>query len=117
MYALLSQRLRELVGERPRDLVLKTSCLERHSAGLFAVRSSDISQDNAQKDKDQVKDKDRDRDRDRDKEPGSDGGIAKARGNGGRVGATRVRHCATEVCHAHPSDGSLHLVLHPADKS
>lgn len=24
-------------------------------------------------------------------------------------------HCSGEVCHAHPSDGSLHLTLHPAD--
>lgn len=23
--------------------------------------------------------------------------------------------CGGEVCHSHPSDGSLHLVLHPAD--
>lgn len=23
--------------------------------------------------------------------------------------------CKGEVCHAHPSDGSLHLTLHPAD--
>jgi hypothetical protein len=26
-----------------------------------------------------------------------------------------TRHCSGEVCHAHPSDGSLHLTLHPAD--
>jgi Family of unknown function (DUF5519) len=25
------------------------------------------------------------------------------------------RRCGDEVCHAHPSDGSLHLTLHPAD--
>lgn len=29
--------------------------------------------------------------------------------------ATRSANCAGEVCHAHPSDGSLHLTLHPAD--
>ncbi|OJJ49784.1 hypothetical protein ASPZODRAFT_128314 [Penicilliopsis zonata CBS 506.65] len=30
--------------------------------------------------------------------------------------AARVRPtCSGEVCHAHPSDGSLHLTLHPAD--
>jgi len=27
----------------------------------------------------------------------------------------RTRHCSGEVCHAHPSDGSMHLTLHPAD--
>jgi hypothetical protein len=27
----------------------------------------------------------------------------------------RSRHCNGEVCHAHPSDGSIHLTLHPAD--
>lgn len=26
-----------------------------------------------------------------------------------------TRTCGGEVCHAHPSDGSLHLTLHPAD--
>ena len=26
-----------------------------------------------------------------------------------------TRVCAGEICHAHPSDGSLHLSLHPAD--
>ncbi|KAK3080278.1 hypothetical protein LTS18_002661 [Coniosporium uncinatum] len=26
-----------------------------------------------------------------------------------------TRNCSGEICHAHPSDGSLHLVLHPAD--
>jgi hypothetical protein len=25
------------------------------------------------------------------------------------------RHCSGEICHAHPSDGSMHLTLHPAD--
>lgn len=32
--------------------------------------------------------------------------------------AEKFRSCVTcngEVCHAHPSDGSLHLSLHPAD--
>jgi hypothetical protein len=27
----------------------------------------------------------------------------------------RSRHCNGEVCHAHPSDGSIHLTLHPKD--
>ena len=27
----------------------------------------------------------------------------------------RTSHCNAELCHAHPSDGSLHVVLHPAD--
>ena len=26
-----------------------------------------------------------------------------------------TRTCGGEICHAHPSDGSLHLTLHPAD--
>jgi hypothetical protein len=25
------------------------------------------------------------------------------------------RTCSGEICHAHPSDGSMHLTLHPAD--
>lgn len=27
----------------------------------------------------------------------------------------RSSHCSGEICHAHPSDGSIHLTLHPAD--
>ncbi|KIW06721.1 hypothetical protein, variant [Verruconis gallopava] len=27
----------------------------------------------------------------------------------------KSRHCSGEICHAHPSDGSMHLTLHPAD--
>ncbi|KAE9994072.1 hypothetical protein EG327_001470 [Venturia inaequalis] len=27
----------------------------------------------------------------------------------------RTRHCAEEIMHAHPSDGSMHLTMHPAD--
>lgn len=27
----------------------------------------------------------------------------------------KSRHCIGEICHAHPSDGSMHLTLHPAD--
>jgi hypothetical protein len=47
-------------------LIEKTSCFEKHSAGLFAVTPI-------------------------------------------------TRTCGGEVCHAHPSDGSLHMTLHPAD--
>lgn len=27
----------------------------------------------------------------------------------------RTRHCSAEIMHAHPSDGSMHLTMHPAD--
>ena len=27
----------------------------------------------------------------------------------------KTNHCSGEICHAHPSDGSMHLTLHPAD--
>lgn len=27
----------------------------------------------------------------------------------------RTRHCSGEIMHAHPSDGSMHLTMHPAD--
>jgi len=30
---------------------------------------------------------------------------------------TLLQRCGGEVCHAHPSDGSLHLTLHPADEA
>ncbi|KAF2729782.1 hypothetical protein EJ04DRAFT_501731 [Polyplosphaeria fusca] len=34
----------------------------------------------------------------------------------GLFAATPItRTCGGEVCHAHPSDGSMHIVLHPAD--
>ncbi|KAF2667287.1 hypothetical protein BT63DRAFT_480283 [Microthyrium microscopicum] len=32
-----------------------------------------------------------------------------------RTARNLTPHCNGEVCHAHPSDGSLHLTLHPAD--
>jgi Family of unknown function (DUF5519) len=37
---------------------------------------------------------------------------------GGAWGEQTARlRCGGEVCHAHPSDGSLHLTLHPADEA
>jgi len=62
----LSTSMRELASHPKNALVEKTSCFEKHSAGLFAVTPI-------------------------------------------------TRTCGGEVCHAHPSDGSLHMTLHPAD--
>lgn len=66
IFALLTQRLHALAAVPANDLVERTSCFEKHSAGLFA-----------------------------------------------RHPITRT--CGGEICHAHPSDGSLHMCLHPAD--
>ena len=62
----LSEALRELAQQPKNQLTEKTSCFEKHSAGLFALTPI-------------------------------------------------TRTCRGEVCHAHPSDGSLHMTLHPAD--
>ncbi|KAF2496361.1 hypothetical protein BU16DRAFT_375546 [Lophium mytilinum] len=66
IYLRLSTAMRELTAHPKNALVEKTSCFEKHSAGLFAVTPI-------------------------------------------------TRTCGGEVCHAHPSDGSLHMTLHPAD--
>lgn len=31
------------------------------------------------------------------------------------INRTGARNCSGEICHSHPSDGSTHLTLHPAD--
>lgn len=55
-----------LIGTSNDNLVLGTSCFEKHGTGLFSVSPA-------------------------------------------------RRTCKGEICHAHPSDGSLHMTLHPAD--
>lgn len=66
VFDLLSQRIRDLAYDHPKELEIGTSCFEKHSPGLFA------------------------------KDP--------------------LNHtCKGEVVHAHPSDSSMHLTLHPAD--
>ncbi|KAF2263985.1 hypothetical protein CC78DRAFT_418107, partial [Lojkania enalia] len=66
VYRMLVSALRDLARDEENGLLERTSCFEKHSAGLFAANP---------------------------------------------ITGT----CGGEVCHAHPSDGSLHLTLHPAD--
>lgn len=44
-----------------------------------------------------------------------DGPFSRDRDEDGPVVVRAPSSCPCEVCHAHPSDGSLHLSLHPAD--
>ena len=56
----------EAMGASNENLLIGTSCFEKHGTGLFSVSPA-------------------------------------------------KRTCNGEICHAHPSDGSMHLTLHPAD--
>lgn len=65
-YSALAETISSLAQVPANQLVLGTSCFEKHGTGLFSV-------------------------------------------------APVTRTCKGEICHAHPSDGSLHMTLHPAD--
>ena len=54
------------IGKANDDLLIGTSCFEKHGTGLFSLSPAKST-------------------------------------------------CKGEICHAHPSDGSMHLTLHPAD--
>jgi hypothetical protein len=64
----LRDAIEKLAKNNGTHLMQKTSCLEKHGPGLFALNAQRLTP-----------------------------------------------HCSGEVCHVHPSDGSLHLTLHPAD--
>ncbi|PYH95972.1 hypothetical protein BO71DRAFT_397588 [Aspergillus ellipticus CBS 707.79] len=95
MYDILSREIQSLVACHPGELYEGTSCFEKHSTGIFCTVSGG-------------------------------GGISSGLGptpfggmEGGDISSAVMmshrRTCNGEVCHAHPSDGSLHLTLHPAD--
>jgi hypothetical protein len=107
-FAALAAALAAMAARRPSNLTLGTSCLEGHGPGLFARAAAAP---------------------DPGPEPGEPDNCSKpqltsalgplttlaARSNASTLGARATPRCPAEVCHAHPSDGSLHLTLHPAD--
>jgi hypothetical protein len=111
-FAALAAALAAAAARRPARLVLGTSCLEGHGPGLFAraapppppAAGGEAEPENCSKPR-----------------PVSVLGALAARAWGGggggvaRQGARATPRCPAEVVHAHPSDGSLHLTLHPAD--
>ncbi len=106
-YDALAAEIKALAARHPRALALGTSCFEKHGTGLF-VRER--------------RGGDADGDDDDGHHHGRDGGDGRdgeggGAGRGGRDGdrKRRRRTCNGEACHAHPSDGSLHLTLHPDD--
>jgi Family of unknown function (DUF5519) len=101
-FASLAAAMEAMAARRPARLVLGTSCLEGHGPGLFARAAA--AADNCSKPRDAPA-------------PGPLSALVAARlpGAVARQGARATPRCPTEVVHAHPSDGSLHLTLHPAD--
>ncbi|PYI08570.1 hypothetical protein BO78DRAFT_58458 [Aspergillus sclerotiicarbonarius CBS 121057] len=111
MYETLATEIQRLVSQHPDTLYEGTSCFEKHSTGMFCTGPSFTSSPPTTTTSTttvhtNTKTRDRDRDIDRD------------------ISSTILTHnhqwrhrrtCNGEVCHAHPSDGSLHLTLHPAD--
>ncbi|KAK4547303.1 hypothetical protein LTR36_000958 [Oleoguttula mirabilis] len=65
VYEKLAQEIQNM-GASNDNLLIGTSCFEKHGTGLFSVSPA-------------------------------------------------KRTCQGEICHAHPSDGSMHMTLHPAD--
>ncbi|KAL4917595.1 hypothetical protein BDW62DRAFT_183470 [Aspergillus aurantiobrunneus] len=90
MYNALATEIHRLALTHPTTLYTATSCFEKHSTGIFhrlptAITTTTTTSSSA-------------------KTP--------------KPASTTHNHritCNGEVCHSHPSDGSLHLTLHPAD--
>ncbi|OOG00958.1 hypothetical protein ASPCADRAFT_125961 [Aspergillus carbonarius ITEM 5010] len=98
MYDILSTEIQRLVSQHPETLYEGTSCFEKHSTGVFCTGPTTAP--NPHHTSSTTKERDID------------------------ISSTILtrphqwrhrRTCNGEVCHAHPSDGSLHLTLHPAD--
>lgn len=65
VYEKLAQGIEDM-GAKNENLLIGTSCFEKHGTGLFSISPAKST-------------------------------------------------CQGEICHAHPSDGSMHMTLHPAD--
>ncbi|KAL5333444.1 hypothetical protein BJX70DRAFT_403553 [Aspergillus crustosus] len=86
MYDALAIEVQRLALSHPKTLYTATSCFEKHSTGIFYRQPTTPS-------------------------PASS---AKSPKRPSTTHNHRIT-CNGEVCHSHPSDGSLHLTLHPAD--
>ena len=110
-FAALAAALAAAAARRPARLVLGTSCLEGHGPGLFARAAPPPPSPGGEAGPENCEQ--------------APGGVGARRPRGARAGRRRRRRraagaratprCPAEVVHAHPSDGSLHLTLHPAD--
>ncbi|PYH44357.1 uncharacterized protein BP01DRAFT_298604, partial [Aspergillus saccharolyticus JOP 1030-1] len=94
MYETLSKEIHRLVAQHPDTLYTGTSCFEKYSTGMFcAGNGSDATTISPTRKS-----------------------TTQYNSNSHQQEQLRLRlTCNGEVCHAHPSDGSLHLTLHPAD--
>ncbi|CEN62827.1 hypothetical protein ASPCAL09456 [Aspergillus calidoustus] len=95
MYDALSAEIRRLTNSHPNTLFTATSCFEKHSTGIFYRFPTSTACPN----------------------PGTTRAGEQQQHNR-RPQLQSHKHritCNGEVCHSHPSDGSLHLTLHPAD--
>ncbi|KAL4886472.1 hypothetical protein BJY04DRAFT_73606 [Aspergillus karnatakaensis] len=86
MYDALATEIHRLATSHPKSLYTATSCFEKHSTGIFYRQPSIPA-------------------------PSSSSKTPKPANTSHNHRIT----CNGEVCHSHPSDGSLHLTLHPAD--
>jgi len=104
VFGQLEHGINSMADNPAHQLIRGTSCFEKHGPGLFAIHPrafafstyySLISSTETEK-------------------PGTP-----ACGPVGKIVQRHARrlpsNCPHEVCHAHPSDGSLHMTLHPAD--
>ncbi|KAL2820758.1 hypothetical protein BJX63DRAFT_418375 [Aspergillus granulosus] len=89
MYEALAAEIQRLTNTYPNALYTATSCFEKHSTGIFYRLPDSTTIAGAGKQPHDC-----------------------------RPPLQSHKHritCDGEVCHSHPSDGSLHLTLHPAD--
>ncbi|KAL4742880.1 hypothetical protein BDV11DRAFT_150476 [Aspergillus similis] len=87
MYDALASEIHRLALEHPNTLYTATSCFEKHSTGIFYRLPTIMT-------------------------------AAASSSKSPKTASSTHNHritCNGEVCHSHPSDGSLHLTLHPAD--
>ncbi|KAL3438134.1 hypothetical protein BDV09DRAFT_131392 [Aspergillus tetrazonus] len=87
MYDALASEIHRLALEHPNTLYTATSCFEKHSTGIFY------------------------------RFPATTTAAASSSKSPKTTSSTHNHRitCNGEVCHSHPSDGSLHLTLHPTD--
>ncbi|KAL2845703.1 hypothetical protein BJY01DRAFT_177872 [Aspergillus pseudoustus] len=97
MYDALAAEIRRLTNTHPNALYAATSCFEKHSTGIFyRLPDSGVCPNPSTATTSTSRKQQPDR----------------------RPQLQSHKHritCNGEVCHSHPSDGSLHLTLHPAD--
>ncbi|PWY89727.1 hypothetical protein BO70DRAFT_392941 [Aspergillus heteromorphus CBS 117.55] len=128
MYELLSREIQDLVARHPGELYEGTSCFEKHSTGIFCTGSSSPSSSASTTSTTSSSSS-----ASSSSPPSSSTTHPTTQAKPIPISMNNNNHtntdisptilsqhqhrrtCNGEVCHAHPSDGSLHLTLHPAD--